>query len=82
MLNYSVAELRYILVPFILNLAFVCSWYLFTTANIRGISMVNKKIFQKGYIYLCKRLHVLCNLFAYTHHKALFVWRSIVFHVF
>ena len=32
--------------------------------------MVNKKIFQKGYIYLCKRLHVLCNLFAYTHHKA------------
>ena len=44
--------------------------------------MVNKKIFQKGYIYLCKRLHVLCNLFAYTHHKALFVWRSIAFHVF
>ena len=34
------------------------SWYLFTTANLRGISIVSKKIFQKGSIYLCKRLHV------------------------
>ena len=48
----------YILVPFILNLAFVCSWYLFSAANIRGISIVSKKIFQKGSIYLCKRLHI------------------------
>ena len=48
----------YILVPFILNLAFVCSWYLFSAANLRGISIVSKKIFQKGSIYLCKRLHV------------------------
>ena len=48
----------YILVPFILNFAFVCSWYLFSAANIRGISIVSKKIFQKGSIYLCKRLHV------------------------
>ena len=46
------------LVPFILNLAFVCSWYLFSAANIRGISIVSKKIFQKGSIYLCKRLHI------------------------
>ena len=46
------------LVSFILNLAFVCSWYLFSAANIRGISIVSKKIFQKGYISLCKRLHV------------------------
>lgn len=71
-------------VCFILSLLLylVSFMYLFSTANLRGISMVNKKIFQKGYIYLCKRLHVLCNLFAYTHHKALFVWRSIVFHVF
>lgn len=29
--------------------------------------MVNKKIFQKGYIYLCKRLHGLPVLFAQTH---------------
>ena len=47
-----------ILVPFILNLAFVCSWYLFSAANIRGNSIVSKKISQKGSIYLCKRLHV------------------------
>lgn len=46
------------LVSFILNLAFVCSWYLFSAANIRGISIVSKKNFQKGYISLCKRLHV------------------------
>lgn len=32
--------------------------------------MVNKKIFQKGYISLCKRLHTLCNLFTHTHHQA------------
>ena len=25
---------------------------------------------EKVYISMCKRLHVLCNLFAYTHHKA------------
>ena len=46
------------LVSFILNLAFVCSWYLFSAANIWGFSIVSKKISQKGSIYLCKRLHV------------------------
>lgn len=58
------------LVSFVLNLAFVRQLVSFSAANLRENPIRSKKMFQKGYIYLCKRLHALCNLFTHTQHQA------------